>query len=74
MGGNFTASRVKFGHYDAIKGICLLGDSSGQFKYLDASESGFDDFWRSLDIKKLTPSLMVMNTMYLLGIMIVPNL
>ena len=40
MGGNFTASRVKFGHYDAIKGICLLGDGKGEFRYLDASDSG----------------------------------
>jgi hypothetical protein len=40
MGGNFTASRVKFGHYDAIKGICLLGNGKGQFSYEDASETG----------------------------------
>ena len=40
MGGNFTASRVKFGHYDAIRGICLLGNGKGQFSYKDASETG----------------------------------
>ncbi len=40
MGGNFTASRVKFGHYDAIRGICLLGNGKGEFSYKDASETG----------------------------------
>ena len=56
MGGNFTASRVKFGHYDAIKGICLLGDGSGQFKYLDASDSGLMISGEVRDIKKLSSS------------------
>ena len=53
MGGNFTASRVKFGHYDAIKGICLLGDGSGKFRYLDASESGLMVSGEVRDIKKV---------------------
>ena len=54
MGGNFTASRVKFGHYDAIKGICLLGDGSGQFSYLDASKSGLLVSGEVRDIQKIT--------------------
>ena len=54
MGGNFTASRVKFGHYDAIKGICLLGDGSGGFTYLDASESGLMVGGEVRDIQKIT--------------------
>ncbi len=54
MGGNFTASRVKFGHYDAIKGICLLGDGSGQFSYLDASKSGLFVSGEVRDIQKIT--------------------
>ncbi|MDA0201700.1 MAG: FG-GAP-like repeat-containing protein, partial [Bacteroidetes bacterium] len=53
MGGNFTASRVKFGHYDAIKGICLLGDGSGGFIYLDASESGLMVGGEVRDIQKI---------------------
>ena len=56
MGGNFTASRVKFGHYDAIKGVCLLGDGSGKFKYLDASDSGLMISGEVRDIKKLSSS------------------
>ena len=54
LGGNFTASRVKFGHYDAIKGICFLGDGSGQFSYLDASESGLMVSGEVRDIQKIT--------------------
>ncbi|MDG1028368.1 MAG: VCBS repeat-containing protein [Flavobacteriaceae bacterium] len=54
LGGNFTASRVKFGHYDAIKGICFLGDGRGQFSYLDASESGLMVSGEVRDIQKIT--------------------
>ena len=53
MGGNFTASRVKFGHYDAIKGICLLGDGKGQFTYMDASDSGLMVSGEVRDIQKI---------------------
>ena len=53
MGGNFTASRVKFGNYDAIKGICFLGDGSGKFSYLDASESGLMVSGEVRDIQKI---------------------
>jgi hypothetical protein len=53
LGGNFTASRVKFGHYDAIKGICLLGDGLGGFTYLDASESGLMLPGEVRDIQKI---------------------
>jgi hypothetical protein len=53
MGGNFTASRVKFGHYDAIKGICLLGDGKGQFKYINASDSGLMVSGEVRDIQKI---------------------
>ena len=54
MGGNFTASRVKFGHYDAIKGICLLGDGSGGFTYLDSSASGLMVSGEVRDIQKIS--------------------
>jgi hypothetical protein len=53
MGGNFTASRVKFGHYDAIKGICLLGDGAGQFTYINASDSGLMVSGEVRDIQKI---------------------
>ena len=53
MGGNFTASRVKFGHYDAIKGICLLGDGKGQFKHINASDSGLMVSGEVRDIQKI---------------------
>jgi hypothetical protein len=53
MGGNFTASRVKFGHYDAIRGICLLGNGKGQFTYRDASESGLMLAGEVRDIQKI---------------------
>jgi hypothetical protein len=40
MGGNFTGSRVKYGHYDALKGVCLLGDGKGNFEFIDVDKSG----------------------------------
>ena len=54
MGGNFTASRVKFGHYDSIKGICLLGDGSGGFTNLEASASGLMVSGEVRDIQKIS--------------------
>ena len=40
MGGNFTGSRVKYGHYDALKGVCLLGDGKGNFTAIPYHENG----------------------------------
>ena len=40
LGGNFTKSRVKFGHYDAIRGVFLAGDGKGKFIPINVSESG----------------------------------
>ena len=40
MGGNFTGSRVKYGHYDALKGVCLFGDGKGNFEFIDVDKSG----------------------------------
>ena len=37
LGGNFTATSVKFGHFGAIQGIYLVGDGKGNFDYIDAS-------------------------------------
>ena len=53
MGGNFTSSRVKFGHYDAIRGICLLGNGKGQFSFKDASETGLMLSGEVRDIQKI---------------------
>lgn len=53
MGGNFSASRVKFGKYDAIKGVCLLGNGKGQFRYVDASDSGLMVSGEIRDIQKI---------------------
>jgi len=53
MGGNFTASRVKFGHYDAIRGVCFLGNGKGQFSYEDASKTGLMLAGEVRDIQKL---------------------
>lgn len=40
LGGNFTKSRVKFGHYDAINGLLLSGDGKGNFTTSKVTESG----------------------------------
>ena len=40
VAGNFFGTRVKFGRYDASKGIYLLGDGRGGFRAMKASESG----------------------------------
>ena len=56
LGGNFTATRVKFGHFDAIQGIYLMGDGKGNFDYIDASESGLILKGEVRDIKQITSS------------------
>ncbi|WP_203226897.1 VCBS repeat-containing protein [Confluentibacter flavum] len=40
FGGNFFGSRVKYGRYDANKGLLMLGNGSGQFQTVDNLESG----------------------------------
>ncbi|MEH6681431.1 MAG: VCBS repeat-containing protein [Sediminicola sp.] len=40
FGGNFFGSRVKYGRYDANKGLLLLGEGNGQFKVVDNIKSG----------------------------------
>lgn len=56
LAGNFTATRVKFGHYDAIKGIYLMGDGKGNFDYVDASETGLLIDGEVRNIKQITSS------------------
>ncbi|MEN1785096.1 MAG: FG-GAP-like repeat-containing protein, partial [Bacteroidota bacterium] len=40
LGGNFFGTRVKYGRYDANKGLLLLGDGKGGFKPVDGLKSG----------------------------------
>ena len=40
LGGNFFGNRVKFGRYDANKGVLLLGDGKGNFEPMNNLESG----------------------------------
>ena len=42
MGGNFFGARVKYGRYDANKGLLLLGDGNGDFKTVSFIESGLN--------------------------------
>jgi ribosomal protein L7Ae-like RNA K-turn-binding protein len=41
LGGNFYQSRPEAGIYDASYGLLLKGDGKGNFKSLQASQSGF---------------------------------
>ncbi len=40
--GNITHARLRFGNYDANKGMLLKGDGKGHFTYVDQSLSGFN--------------------------------
>ncbi|NAS10470.1 VCBS repeat-containing protein [Poritiphilus flavus] len=40
LAGNFFGTRVKYGRYDANKGLILLGDGNNNFKPVDAAKSG----------------------------------
>ncbi|MCK0148357.1 VCBS repeat-containing protein, partial [Arenibacter sp. F26102] len=40
VGGNFFGTRVKFGRYDANKGMVLFGDGKGNFRPASVMESG----------------------------------
>ena len=40
MAGNFYGTRVKYGRYDANKGVCLLGDGRGNFSAVSSAVSG----------------------------------
>lgn len=42
MAGNFFGTRVKYGRYDANKGLILLGDGKGNFSVASNEESGLD--------------------------------
>ncbi len=42
LAGNFFGSRVKYGRYDANKGLLLIGDGKGNFKPVNTQESGLN--------------------------------
>ena len=42
LAGNFFGTRVKYGRYDANKGVLLLGDGKGDFKNINNNKSGLN--------------------------------
>jgi len=54
LGGNFFGNRVKYGRYDASKGVLLLGDGKGDFIQLKNSESGIHVEGEVRDIISIT--------------------
>jgi len=40
LAGNFYGTRVKYGRYDANKGLLLLGDGNGKFETVEGNKSG----------------------------------
>ncbi|HEA21695.1 MAG TPA: RNA-binding protein [Pricia antarctica] len=42
LAGNFFGNRVKFGRYDANKGVLLLGNGKGGFQSVNTKESGLN--------------------------------
>jgi hypothetical protein len=53
LAGNFFGSRIKFGEYDASRGLVLLGDGKNNFRPLNDLESGLNIRGEVRDIKKL---------------------
>jgi hypothetical protein len=54
VGGNFFGTRVKFGRYDANKGLVLCGDGKGNFRASTVTESGLNIDGEVRDITKVT--------------------
>jgi hypothetical protein len=42
LAGNFFGTRVKYGRYDANRGVLLLGDGKGNFDPVNNFESGLN--------------------------------
>ncbi|MCK0145516.1 VCBS repeat-containing protein [Arenibacter sp. F26102] len=53
VGGNFFGTRVKFGRYDANKGMVLFGDGKGNFRPASVMESGLNIDGEIRDITKI---------------------
>ena len=41
LGGNINKARLRFGKYDANRGLLLRGDGKGRFRYITQQQSGF---------------------------------
>ena len=54
--GNFFGTRVKYGRYDANKGVLLLGDGSGKFSVVSGGDSGLILNAEVRDVKSLQKS------------------
>jgi enediyne biosynthesis protein E4 len=63
LGGNFFGTRVKYGRYDASKGLVLIGNGKGKFTALKIEESGLNI---SGEIKDIHVIKSVNNTLTLL--------
>ena len=53
LAGNFLGSRIKFGDYDANKGLLLAGDGKGNFTATDGIRSGFHIRGEVRDIEEI---------------------
>ena len=42
LAGNFFGTRVKYGRYDANKGLLLIGDGKGSFEPVTTQDSGLN--------------------------------
>ena len=42
LAGNLSTARIKFGKYDALEGIVLLGDGKGNFSYVSSDKTGLN--------------------------------
>ncbi len=51
--GNFFGSRIRFGRYDANKGVVLLGDGHGHFKDVPNHQSGISIHGEVRDIARV---------------------
>jgi enediyne biosynthesis protein E4 len=53
LGGNFFGTRVKYGRYDANKGVLLLGNGKGGFAEVNVEKSGVNLDGEVRDIKTI---------------------
>jgi hypothetical protein len=54
--GNLDATQPEFGRYDAGRGVVMLGDGQGNFRAIDAQQSGFVVRGQGRDIKRINLS------------------
>jgi hypothetical protein len=53
LAGNFFGTRIKFGEYDANKGLLLTGSGKGEFSPLNDLQSGFNIRGEVRDIRSV---------------------